>query len=174
VDIRFLPPELRRLDEANVEVCACTIWSDVRPVQGLAGLLDWRLAGRLSTLLASGFVTGEAGETLLLPGKPHVPFEKVLVMGLGKRSGFGDGAFREAVQSVARALGGLRVRRAVVELPGRADGLVEPEQAVAMMLECLGAAPDHDAWWLVEDAAGERRAEERVRTSHRTPSMSDR
>jgi hypothetical protein len=174
MDIRFLPPELRRLDEASVELCVCTIWSDVRPVRGLAGLLDWRLGGRLSVLLASGFVTGEQGEALLVPGKPHVPFEKVLVMGLGRRSGFGDGVFREAVQHVARSLAGLRVRRAVVELPGRADGLVEPEDAITLMLECLGPAPDHDAWWLVEDSAGERRAEERVRTSHRTPSMSDR
>src|SRR5580692_2734692 len=126
MDIRFLAPELCRLDEASVELCACTIWSDVRPVRGLAGLLDWRLGGRLSALLASGFVTGEAGEALLLPGKPHVPFEKVLVVGMGVRAEFGDATFREALQRIVRALDGLRVRRAVVELPGRADGLIQP------------------------------------------------
>jgi len=174
MDIRFLAPELYRLDEASVELCACTIWSDVRPVRGLAGLLDWRLGGRLSALLASGFVTGESGEVLLLPGKPHVPFEKVLVIGLGPRGGFGEQVFRDGLQRIVTALDGLRVRRAVVELPGRADGLIQPEQAISLMLECLGPAPDHDAWWLVEDAAGEKRAEERVRTVHRTPSMSDR
>jgi hypothetical protein len=174
MDVRFVAPELRRLDETSVELCVCTIWSDVRPVRGLAGLMDWRLSGRLSALLVSGFVAGDAGEALLVPGKPHVPFEKVLVLGLGRRADFGDVVFREAVQHFARKLAGLRVRRAVVELPGRADGLVEPEQAITWMLEALGAAPDHDAWWLVEDAAAERRAEERVRTSHRTPSISDR
>jgi hypothetical protein len=160
VDIRFLPPELRRLDEAAVELCACTLWSDQRPVRGLAGLVDWRLGGRLSTLLMSGFVTGEEGETLLLQGKPHVPFEKVLVLGLGARSAFGDGAFRRAVLRIARALEGLRVRRAVVELPGRADNVIEPEQAVTRMLECVGASPEHDAWWLVEDAAAQKRVEQ--------------
>jgi hypothetical protein len=174
MDIRFLAPELRCLDEASVELCACTIWRDVRPVRGLAGLLDWRLGGRLSALLASGFVTGEAGEALLVPGKPQLPFEKVLVVGLGMRGEFGDEVFRDALQRMVKALGGLRVRRAVVELPGRADGLIEPEEGVSRMLECLGPAPDHDAWWLVEDAAAEKRAEERVRTIHRTPSMSDR
>jgi hypothetical protein len=168
VEIRFLPPELRRLDEANVELCACTIWKDERPLRGFAGLLDWRLGGRLSALLKSGFVTGEAGEALLVPGKPHVPFEKVLVLGLGARSGFGDGAFRRAVLHVARALEGLRVRRAVVELPGRGGGVIDPEQAITLMLECVGASPEHDAWWLVEDAAaqklvGQRAADERRR-----------
>ncbi len=167
MEIRFLPPELRRIDEASVELCACTIWSDVRPVRGFAGLLDWRLGGRLSALLRSGFVTGEAGETLLVPGKPHVPFEKVLVAGLGPRAAFGDAVFRSAVTHVARALAGLRVRRAVVELPGRAEGMVEPEQALAMLLECLGPTPEHDAWWLVEDAAAQKRFEQRLRVGPR-------
>lgn len=167
MDIRFLPPELRRVDEASVELCACTIWSDERPLHGFAGLLDWRLAGRLSALIKAGFVTGEAGEALLVPGKPHVPFEKVLVLGLGKRSGFGDGVFRSAVLHIARALEGMRVRRAVVELPGRGTGAIEPEQAITLTLECLGASPEHDAWWLVEDAASQKRVEQRAADERR-------
>jgi hypothetical protein len=167
MDIRFLPPELRRLDEANVELCACAFWSDERPIRGFAGLLDWRLGGRLSALLATRFVTGEAGEKLLVPGKPHVPFEKVLLLGLGRRSAFGDGAFREAVLSIARALEGMRVRRAVVELPGRGAGAIEPEQAITLTLECLGASPEHDAWWLVEDGAAQKRVEQRAADERR-------
>ncbi|HEY8038728.1 MAG TPA: M17 family peptidase N-terminal domain-containing protein [Polyangiaceae bacterium] len=167
MDLRFLAPELRRLDEASVEVCACTIWSDERPLRGFAGLLDWRLGGRLSALLKSGFVTGELGEVLLVPGKPHVPFEKVLVVGLGTRTGFGDGVFRQAVMRIARSLEGMRVRRAVVELPGRAGGVMEPEQAITLTLECVGASPDHDAWWLVEDGAAQKRVEQRAADERR-------
>jgi hypothetical protein len=167
VDLRFLPPELRRLDEASVELCACTIWSDERPLRGLAGLVDWRLGGRLSALAQSGFVTGEKGEAVLLQGKPHVPFEKVLVLGLGARGSFGDGDFREAVLHIARALEGMRVRRAVVELPGRGSGMIEPEQAITLTLECVGASPEHDAWWLVEDAASQKRVEQRAADERR-------
>jgi hypothetical protein len=167
VELRFLPPELRRLDEANVELCACAIWSDERPLRGLAGLLDWRLGGRLSALLVSGFLTGGAGEVLLVPGKPHVPFEKVLLLGLGARSGFGDGTFRRTVTRLARALEGMRVRRTVVELPGRATGIIDPEQAIALTIECVGASPDHDAWWLVEDAVSQKRAEQRAADERR-------
>lgn len=167
MDIRFLPPELRRLDEANVELCACTIWSDERPLHGLAGLIDWRLGGRLSALIKSGFVTGEAGEMLLVPGKPNAPFEKVIVLGLGARSAFGDGAFRQAVLRIASALEGMRVRRAVVELPGRAGDVIDPEQAITLTLECVGASPEHDAWWLVEDAAAQRRVEQRAADERR-------
>jgi hypothetical protein len=167
MDLRFLPPELRRLDEANVELCACTLWSDERPLRGFAGLIDWRLGGRMSALVKSGFVTGEEGETVLLQGKPHVPFEKVLVLGLGKKSGFGDGTFRHAVMRLARALEGMRVRRAVVELPGRGSNVIEPEQAITLTLECVGASPEHDAWWLVEDAAAQKRVEQRAADERR-------
>jgi hypothetical protein len=167
MEIHFLPPELRRLDEASVELCACSLWSDERPLRGLAGMLDWRLGGRLSALLKSGFVTGESGEALLVPGKPHVPFEKVLVLGLGARSGFGDVVFRATVLHLARALEGLRVRRAVVELPGRSDGLIDPEHAISLLLESVGSSPEHDAWWLVENAATQKRVEQRAADERR-------
>jgi hypothetical protein len=171
VDLHFLPPELRRIDEANVELCACTIWSDERPMRGFAGLLDWRLGGRLSALLQSRFMRGELGETLLVPGKPHLSFDKVLVVGLGARSAFGDGTFRGSVVRIARALEGMRVRRAVVELPGRASGAIEPEHAITLALDCLGASPEHDAWWLVEDAASQRRVVERATEERRRVRM---
>lgn len=112
-------------------------------------------------------MTGEVGEALLVPGKPHVPFEKVLVLGLGARSGFGDGVFRTTVLHIAHALEGMRVRRAVVELPGRGTGIIEPEQAITLTLECVGASPEHDAWWLVEDAVAQKRVEQRAADERR-------
>ena len=112
-------------------------------------------------------MTGEAGETLLIPGKPHVPFEKVLFVGLGRRSGFGDRTFREAVRRIAHALEGMRVRRAVVELPGRANDAIDPEHAITLTLECVGGSSEHDAWWLLEDAATQKRVEQRAADERR-------
>jgi hypothetical protein len=171
VELHFLPPELRRIDDANVELCACTIWSDQRPMRGLAGLLDWRLGGRLSALLKSQFMHGDLDEALLVPGKPHLSFDKVLVVGLGARSAFGDGTFRGSLLRIARALEGMRVRRAVVELPGRSAGAIEPEDAITLALDCLGNSPDHDAWWLVEDAVSQRRVVERATEERRRVRM---
>src|SRR5215467_1478978 len=115
MELRLLPPDMRRLDEPGAELLACTIWSDERPMRGLAGLLDWRLAGRLSQLARAGFLEGRLGEVLMVPGRPMTSFEKVLVFGLGNRSSFGDGAFRAVVANLLRSLEGLHIRRAVVE-----------------------------------------------------------
>jgi hypothetical protein len=162
MDLGFLTPDPIRLDEANVELCACSIWSDQRPMGGLAGILDWRLGGRLSALLQSGFVTGAKGEALLVPGRPHVPFEKVLVVGLGARAEFDDARFREAVEQLGRRLEGLRVRRCVVELPGRGSEAIEPERAMTLTLEGVGASAEHDAWWVVEPLTAQKRMQTAV------------
>jgi hypothetical protein len=167
MDLRFLAPELRRLESASVELSACSIWSDERPVRGFAGLVDWRLGGRISALLKSGFLRGDLGETLIVPGKPHVPFEKVLVVGLGRRSDFNESVFRTGVLHIASALEGLRIRRAVVELPGRANGAIEPEAAITLALDCVGASPEHDTWWLVEPPADQKRVEVRAAEERR-------
>jgi hypothetical protein len=167
VELHFVPPDLRRLDESGAELLACTMWRDERPMRGLAGLLDWRLAGKLSALTKSGYLTGELGEVLMVPGKPALPYEKVLVFGLGARSGFGDGVFRQVVKNVLRSLEGLRIRRAVVELPGRADGTMDEGRATEILLDCAGDSAAHDAWWLVEEADAQRRIEQRAQDERR-------
>jgi hypothetical protein len=154
-------------------VAVGSFWLDERPMRGFAGLLDWRLAGRLSALLVSGYVSGEAGEVLLVPGKPHVPFEKVLLVGLGLRASFDEAAFRAGVTRMATTLEGLQIRRAVVELPGRGVAAIDADRAITLTLECLGQKPEHDAWWLVEDAPAQKVIEQRVRTSQRVASISD-
>jgi hypothetical protein len=162
MELRFLQPDIRRLDETSAEILACTVWSDQRPIHGLFGLLDWRMAGRLSALAKTEFVTGKLGEALMVPGRPLLPYEKLLVLGMGPKATFGEDVFRTVVQRLMRALEGLRVRRAVVELPGRADGLIEPERATELVMACAGDSAEHDAWWLVEDVEAERRMKQRA------------
>jgi hypothetical protein len=169
VELRFVPPNLHLLDEASAELLACCVWSDQRPMRGLAGLLDWRLAGRLSLLARDGFLRGEPGELLFVPGRPRLRFEKVLVFGAGARPAFGEPVFREIITHLLRALEGLRVRRAVVELPGRADGLMEAERAADLVLECVGESATHDAWWLVEPPDAQRRITQRAVDERRRP-----
>lgn len=167
MELEFVARDLRRLDELGGEVVACGGFQDERPFRGLLGLLDWRFAGRLGALAKQAFLTSEGGEVLLVPGRPHVPFEKVLILGLGTRSGFGDGTFRAAVDRLLSAMSGLRARKAVVELPGRGHGAIEPARAAELLLERAASAPDVDAWWLVENDDAERVMRERAKEEAR-------
>jgi Cytosol aminopeptidase family, N-terminal domain len=156
LDLRFAPRELRKLDLLATEVVAAALASDERPPRGLAGLLDWRLSGRISALLARGFATGEPGEVLLLPGKPKLVFDKVLLFGVGARHDFTEGTYRVVLSKMLETLENLRARTAVIELPGRHFDAIAPERAAALLLEAAGGGAAHDYFTLVEPADAQR------------------
>jgi hypothetical protein len=157
VELRFVTPELSRLDEIDSEVLACTVYSDARPPHGVAGLCDWRLAGRVSELLRRGHVTGELGEIVMLPGKPRLTFDKILLFGAGPRASFGEDAFKKVVLQMLSTMEGLSARASVVELPGRHGGRIAADRAADILLAFAGGRPEHDVWTLVEDTDGKQR-----------------
>ena len=171
MELHFVAPDLTKLDAPMAaEVVACCVYEDEMPMRGLAGLVDWRMAGKLSALEREGFLRGETSEVLCVPGRPRVPFDKVLLFGLGKRASFDDEACKKALAHVIRVLEGLRVRRAVVEIPGRGgEERVSPERAAEILHELTHDTTSQDAWWLVEGSDGERRLLERTKETNRRP-----
>lgn len=170
IELRYVLPDLRRLDEISSEVVICGIWKDVRPLTGLAGLLDWRLSGRLSRLAKQGFLVGEVGEVLFVPARPRLPFDKLLVCGLGTRAAFDDDAYRTVLARALDALVGLSVKKAVIELPGRGDEGLSAERAAALLLDVIDDEQG-DALCFVEEPEAQRlmtlHAQERHRTALR-------
>ncbi len=169
-ELKFVAPDLRDIDKANAEAIAAAIWEDQWPMLGLAGLLDWRMSGRLSALAKSGFLKGSRGEALMVPGRPHLPFEKVLLFGLGPHASFDDTVAREVLERLTQALEGLRIKRAVIELPGRNDGTLNAERAAELLMECAADPLDREAWTFVESEEAERPIRRRVQQErHRRP-----
>jgi hypothetical protein len=157
VELRFVTPELASLDEIDSEVLACSVWSDARPSHGVAGLCDFRLAGRISDLQRRGLITGDLGEVVLLPGKPRLSYDTLLLFGAGPRETFDEETFRALILQMLDTMEDLSTRASVVELPGRHDGLIAAERAADILLACAGRKPEHDVWTLVEDADGRQR-----------------
>jgi len=156
VELRFTLPTLRKLDLLGSEVILSALPEDEQPPHGLTGLLDWRLSGRISALIERGFVTGKVGEVVLVPGKPKLPFDKVLLFGVGKRADFSEPVFRLVVDKMLTTLEGLRARSAVVELPGRHFDAIRPERAADILLEQAGGKAVHDVWTLAESLEAQR------------------
>ncbi len=157
MELRFITPELASLDEIDSEVLACAVWSDARPSHGVAGLCDWRLAGRISDLERRGLITGDLGEVVLLPGKPRLTFDKLILFGAGPRASFDEEAFRDIILRMLDTMEDLCARASVVELPGRHDSLIAAERAADILLACAGRKEEHDVWTLVEDGDGRQR-----------------
>ncbi len=148
--VRFASPELASLDELDAEVLAAGVYEDVRPVRGVAGLCDWRLGGRVSRLMSTGFVTGRFGEVVMIPGKPHLTIDKLLLIGVGPQSEMGVERLGAFLASLVDRLTKLRARAAVVELAGRPEGLIEPLAGIAGVLAAATTSPDVDQFTLIE------------------------
>jgi hypothetical protein len=133
----------------------------------LRRLVDWRLSGTVSRLLADGFVTGRLGEVVMLPLRPKLPFDKALLFGLGTRATFTDEVFRDVTAHMLRATEGLCARTAVVELPGRHRAAIDAERATDILLELAGGRPEHDVWTLIEPAADQKRITSRMSEQRR-------
>lgn len=168
MELRFVVPDLRHLDEVGSEVLACGLFSDALPPHGTAGLVDWRSCGLISRLLVGGFLTATQGEVMMVPLRPKLPFDKALLFGLGPRAVFDDGVFRDVTAHMLRAVQELCARSAVVELPGRfleqsraaqsaGPPGVDAERAADILLDLAGSHPEHDVWTLVEPSDAQKR-----------------
>ncbi len=77
---------------------------ETRKLSQAAELLDKAADGYLSDLLRRGDMEGKAGSTLLLHKVPGIEAERVLLVGLGKETGFGENEYRAAIATAVRAL----------------------------------------------------------------------
>ncbi len=152
----FVAPDLRRLDELKSEALALAFFEDERPLRGALGLCDFRLCGQLSRLLVRGRARGALGETVLIPARPRLPFEKLFLFGAGPADELDLGRFDQVVERMLDTLDRASVRASVVGLPGRASERVPPVRAMEIFLARALAHPEQDEVTLIEDAEGQR------------------
>jgi len=133
MELSYYPLTMEALDQADAEALCLFVSEDERPLTGLAGLVDWRLSGRLSRMIRAGLVIGAAGEALLTPPGMRLAFKKLFVFGLGGARTDEELAARLA--DAMRRLAQAGVRDAALQLPAR----LAPERGVQTLMEADGA-----------------------------------
>lgn len=167
MELRFVAPDLNQLDLIVTELLAVPVYFGQRPPQGCAGLVDYRTAGRISEVIKSGALQGHLGEKVFIRGRPKLPFDKILLYGAGETGSFNPQTYSGLVHMLIETLGELGIRRAVVELPGRAHDLIPPELAAQLLLESAGENPYLDTWTLVDHPAAQRAVSGMMRRDRR-------
>lgn len=136
MQLRFMPAALRHWDELLTkmpgESLVLSFFSDERPLRGVAGLVDWRLCGRLSRLIMAGRCSGERGERLIMPAGPRLPFERIFLFGLGSAEGLNDGHVSEHAKWIGEVLRRASVQDYALQVPGRATGLIGARRAAEL------------------------------------------
>lgn len=83
-----------------------TFHENERPLWGLAGLIDWKLKGILTSQLRSGAIRGVPGECVYYPAVNHGRVYHLILAGAGASENYGKRAKlpHESVQALARNL----------------------------------------------------------------------
>jgi hypothetical protein len=169
--VGFLSAELSRwdqLDRGAPEALVLPFFSDERPLHGAAGLCDWRLCGRLSRLVAPGAdgrsrVAGSFGEFTLYPSGARLPFQRLVLFGLGAQESFDEDEAKEANRRILTAIDKMALDRFALVPPGRSTGRLSARRALELLLEVDRATHDRPAGanrelWVVESTAGQKEA----------------
>lgn len=139
--IRFAAPELRVIEALSCEALALPLFSDERPLGGVLGLVDWRMCGLVSRAIKAGRLSGAFDERVLLPGRPKLASDKLIVFGFGARDDFGPGLLRGAIARMLETLAQARVRSAALVLPGRDLDVIDAPTAIEALI-ATDAAPE--------------------------------
>lgn len=90
----------RPFDKLKTQCAVITVFSDIRPLQGNAALLDWRMNGRFSRILRKNRFEGQFQESLIMPSEGRVGPKEVMVLGLGAQKEFNEYHVTNLIQTV--------------------------------------------------------------------------
>ncbi|HEY1101608.1 MAG TPA: hypothetical protein VGF99_21900 [Myxococcota bacterium] len=120
---KLVEPSLSALDQLDADAILIGLCSDVRPLGGLLGFIDWRLCGRVSTMVERGAITGVDGEKVLFPTQGRLKVPRLFLYGWGPHAQAASrGSERVAAMlEMIKKAGGERV---VFAFPEPARGLL--------------------------------------------------
>jgi leucyl aminopeptidase len=92
------------IQASQADTLIVNLFDDVTTPGGATGAVDQALSGAIRELIASGDLTGKAGEVGVLYPRGAMPATRVLVVGLGKRADFNlEGVRQAAANGIAQA-----------------------------------------------------------------------
>lgn len=139
-----------RLSKIKVDAIVAGIFSDVRPLKGMAGEIDWLFNGGVSRLIMDGKLSGQAGDSLLLVPNNRLEAGKALILGMGSKGGFNPVVLREAAKNLLQKLISLDVRRFAVEIFGAGYKALDYPTALKTMASELKMAQDMEISFFID------------------------
>lgn len=119
----------------DADAVIVNLFQGVTSPGGATGAVDQALGGRISQAIAAGGLKGRLAETLVLFADGGVKAPRVVVVGLGKRDGFGEEAVRRAAAAAAKAARGAGARTVASIAHGAGIGGLDPETAARATVE---------------------------------------
>ena len=120
---------LAELEKLQCDSISIYVFEDVKPLCGLAGIVDWRLNGLISRLFIEGSLRGTSRDNFLMPVGKRLSVEKLFGFGLGRVSEFSIDRVETTLWDTFMTLNRASVHSTALMLPGRSENLYAFEEA---------------------------------------------
>lgn len=121
------------IDKIDVDLIVLLQFEADLPFQGLVGMLDWRINGRLSRFAADQRYSGRAREALLLPTESRLKAREVVVLGLGPKPQFEQAFVGQVLDHVLQMVSGMKVAQFCLSVGQMLPGHFEWRNALRLM-----------------------------------------
>lgn len=145
---------LERLTKIEDKVIVAGFFSDVRPLKGLAGDIDWLFNGEISRLILDGKLNGQIGDSLLLCSN-RLKTRNVLLLGMGNRERFDSSAVKNTAKLLANKLSALNIKNFTTEIFGSGYSSLEASNVFKLMLSEFKKFNDIDVNFFVKEKEGD-------------------
>ena len=132
------------IDRIETEVVILPFFSDERPLKGAAGLIDWRMRGKISRLIIEGRLSGGKGESTLFLPDYRISAKKILMAGLGDSSRFNESELKEAGARIIQQMAHINVKEFTVALPPKKLSSLESTDATGALLRGIIASLERE------------------------------
>ncbi len=131
-------------ERIEADLAVAGFFLDERPLRGAAGRADWRLCGVVTELVGSGRLRGKVGEATLVPSMGRLAADRVLLLGLGRRSSFHVDRARDTSHAAVERGLALGARAVVLAPPvGGPDSFSSQASGIVHgAIEAAGAAAE--------------------------------
>lgn len=143
-----------RLIKIEDKVIVVGFFSDVRPLKGLAGEIDWLFNGEISRLILDGKLNGQIGDSLLLCSN-RLKTRNVLLLGMGYREKFDSIAVRNTTKLLTQKLNDINIKSFTTEILGAGYSSLESSDIFKLMLSEFKKFDDIDVNFFVKDKEGD-------------------
>ncbi len=143
----------RSIDEIPAQLALVTTFEDVRPLKGSAGLVDWRLNGKLSRFFIQNKMKGSKGEALLMPARGRIDSTELLVLGMGPRTAIHEADTPQVINSIVEKLLMKRSNSFCLSVSDLIPGMFEWRNAVRLFMSMISGRGEDMSVTLVEDRA---------------------
>lgn len=141
----------KTIDEIPSQLALITAFEDVRPLKGSAGLVDWRLNGKLSNFFIQKRIQGVKGEALLMPTRGRLDSTELLVLGMGSRSQMTDAQTPQIIGAIVEKLTLKKSNSFCLSISDLIPGMFEWRNAVRLFVSMISGRSEDMNITLVED-----------------------